>query len=127
MAMWQRQMFLKPISVLKQDVASGVGTDITTWTRFYAIPWNKLGYLKRIEVGRGCDGASGCMTIEIWDNFYDPITLVSGLEKRQDITMPDGTAQMCWDLTEDIPLLGDIYAVPSISGADIKLCSRLMG
>ncbi|GAI38494.1 unnamed protein product, partial [marine sediment metagenome] len=71
MAMFERRLFNKPIAVTKQDMVSGVNfhlpdpyvdPPVTGPTRFFQIPWNKLGYLKRIQIGRGCDGASGCFT-----------------------------------------------------------------
>lgn len=126
MAMFERRLFKKPICVTQQDMSSGVSSTIGTWTSFFSIPWNKLGYLKRIEIGKGCNGASGCVEFDIWDDFYDPITEVSGLVKRKSITIPNGTAQINWDETQDIPLLGNIYAYPSISGLDATICARLM-
>lgn len=139
MAMFERKLFNKPIAVTKQFMASGVDFEglpfpyvadpvppLTGPTRFFQIPWNKLGYLKRIEIGRGCDGASGCFTFEIWDDYADLLTLYSGFTKRKDITVPDGTDQINWDETEDIPLLGTIYGVPSISGVDVTITARLM-
>lgn len=141
------------MSITKQNMASGVGFVLPDplpdpWvdpadrvppeegpTRFFQIPWAKLGYLKRIEIGRGCNGASGCFTFQIWDDFVDDmqaalpgveITDVSGLVKRKDITIPLGTEQINWDETEDIPLLGTIYGVPSISGVSCTLTARTM-
>ena len=126
MAMFERRLFNKPIAVTQQNMSSGVSSAIGSWTPFFTIPWNKLGYLKRIEVGRGCDGASGCLTFEIWDNYADLLTPWSGLEKRKDITIPDGTTQINWDETEDIPLLGAIYGFPSISGVEATITARTM-
>lgn len=135
MAMFERRLFNKPIAVTKQDMVSGVNfhlpdpyvdPPVTGPTRFFQIPWNKLGYLKRIQIGRGCDGASGCFTFQIWDDYEDEITEVSGYEKRKDITIPDAIAQINWDETEDIPLIGTIYGVPSISGVDVTITARTM-
>lgn len=108
-------------------MSSGVSTDISDWTHFFTVPWNKLGYLKRIEIGRGCHAAaSGCALFDIYDDFYDAITEVSGLIKRKAITIPAGVDQINWDETSDIPLIGAIYGVPSISGLDVTLCMRTM-
>jgi hypothetical protein len=125
MAMFERSLFDKPIARTIQAMASGVSSDIATWTFFFGIPWNKLGYLKRVEA----HGPSGVF-IEIWDDFHDPITMVSGLEKRKDLfipcvcTLPEG--QLIEDIDEDIPLLGNIYAVPSLSGVDLTIAVRTM-
>jgi len=128
MAMYERRLFLKPICRTTQGVPSGISSDITDWTMMFNIPWNKLGYLKRIEIGRAChEETSGCVVVDIYDDFYDPITEVSGLVKRKAITIPDDTAQINWDETEDVPLIGAIYVVPQFSGLDITLCARLMG
>lgn len=127
MSMFERRLFTKPIAVTHQGMSSGISSDIDTWTSFFTIPWNKLGYLKRIEVGRTCaPEASGCFVFDIWDDFYDPITEVSGLVKRKAITIPDGTTQINWDETEDIPLIGRIYGFPSISGMDATITARIM-
>jgi len=125
MAMFERSLFDKPISITRQGMTSGVSSDITTGTLFFGIPWNKLGYLKRIEA----HGPSGVF-IEVWDNFYDSITAASGFVKRKDLfipcvcTLPEG--QLTEDITEDIPLLGDIYAFPSLSGVDLTIAVRTM-
>lgn len=126
MAIFERRLFLKPICNTEQDMPSGVSDTISTWTSFFTVPYNKLGYLKRIELGRGCDGASGCFTFDIWDDFYDPITSVSGLVKRKAITIPGGISYINHDETEDIPLIGNIYGVPSISGIDATICMRTL-
>lgn len=126
MAMFERSLFNKPVAVTHKAMVSGVQSLLSTMTNFFTISWNKLGYLKRIEIGRGCNGASGCFQFEIWDDFYDPITEVSGLVARKVITIPDGTAQINWDETEDIPLLGTIYGFPTISGVDVTLTARTM-
>ena len=125
MAMFERSLFNKPISRTIQGMASGVSSDITTGTLFYGTPWNKCTYLKRIEA----HGPSGVF-IEIWDNFEDPITDVSGFVKRKDLfipcvcTLPEG--QLIEDIDEDIPILGDIYAFPSLSGVDLTIACRTM-
>lgn len=125
MAMFERTLFNKPISLTHQNMASGVSSDITTGTLFYGTPWNKCTYLKRIE-GHGPSG----VFIEIWDNFMDPITDVSGFVKRKDLfipcvcTLPEG--QLIEDIDEDIPILGDIYAFPSLSGVDLTIACRTM-
>jgi hypothetical protein len=125
MAMFERSLFNKPIAVTHQQMTSGVSSDITTGTLFFGIPWNKLGYLKRIEA----HGPSGVF-IEVWDNFYDSITAASGFVKRKDLfipcvcTLPEG--QLIEDIDEDIPLLGDIYAFPSLSGVDLTIAVRTM-
>jgi len=125
MAMFERSLFDKPISITRQGMTSGVSSDITTGTLFFGIPWNKLGYLKRIEA----HGPSGVF-IEVWDNFYDSITAASGFVKRKDLfipcvcTLPEG--QLIEDIDEDIPLLGDIYAFPSLSGVDLTIAVRTM-
>ena len=123
--MFERTLFNKPISLTHQNMASGVSSDITTGTLFYGTPWNKCTYLKRIE-GHGPSG----VFIEIWDNFMDPITDVSGFVKRKDLfipcvcTLPEG--QLIEDIDEDIPILGDIYAFPSLSGVDLTIACRTM-
>ncbi len=130
MAMFERRMFLKPICATHQFMASGIATDIETWQDFFTIPWNKLGYLKRIEIGRTCSefAYSGCVKFEIYDDFYDPITEVSGLVKRKSITIPFGVDQISLDETEDVPLIGTIYGFSEmVSGLDVTLCARLMG
>lgn len=132
MGMYERRLFLKPVCRTEQYVASGISGDSESWTRILTIPWDKLGYLKRIEIGRTCEAeASGCATLDIWDDFYMPETdegdEVSGLIKRKAITIPLNTEQINWDETSDIPLIGDIYVCPSLSGWDITLCARLMG
>jgi hypothetical protein len=125
MAMFERSLFDKPIAMTIQSLPSGVSSDITTGTLFFGIPWNKLGYLKRIQA----HGPSG-VSIEIWDNFNDSITDTSGFEKRKDVfipcvcTLPDG--QLIEDIDEDIPILGDIYAFPSLSGVDLTITVRTM-
>ncbi|GAI40323.1 unnamed protein product, partial [marine sediment metagenome] len=71
MAMFERRLFNKPIAVTIQNMEAGQ-------TEFFQIPWNKIGYLKRIEIGRTCaPEASGCFTFEIWDDFEDGITETS--------------------------------------------------
>jgi len=127
MAMYERRLFLKPICKTERNVPSGVSSDITTGTHFFGSPWNRLMYLKRIEIGRGCNGVSGCAEVEIWDNFSDSVTGVSGFEERKHITIPDGTAQLNWDETADVPILGDVWVFPSISGLDITICAQTMG
>lgn len=127
MAMFERRLFLKPICHTEQYMPSGVEGDLSTWTRFFGIPWDHLGYLKRIEIGRTCDGVSGCFFVQIWDNFYDPITEVSGLIKRKDITVPEGITQINWDETSDAPLIGDLYVYTPVSGLVITLCAQTMG
>jgi len=121
--MFERALFNKPIARTIQNMMSGVSSDITTGTLFFNVPWAKLGYLKRVE----CHGPSGVF-IEIWDDFDDPITDVSGFVKRKDLfipcvcTLPEG--QLIEDITEDIPILGDIYAFPSLSGVDLTIAVR---
>lgn len=125
MAMFERALFNKPIAMTIQSMASGVSSDITTGTLFFGIPWNKLGYLKRVQ----CHGPSG-VVIEIWDDFIDSVTLASGFVKRKDLfipcvcTLPEG--QLIEDIDQDIQLLGDIYAFPSLSGVDLTIAVRTM-
>jgi len=125
MAMFERSLFNKPIARTIQGMASGVSSDITTGTLFFAIPWNKLGYLKRVEA----HGPSGVF-IEIWDDFDDPVTDVSGFVKRKDLMIPCvcelSEGQLIEDIDEDIPLLGSIYAFPSLSGVDLTIAVRTM-
>ena len=125
MAMFERSLFNKPIAVTHQHMMSGVSSDITTGTWFFGIPWNKLGYLKRVE----CHGPSGVF-IEIYDDFEDPLTDASGFQKIKDLfipcvcTLPEG--QLIEDIDEDIPVLGDLYVFPSLSGVDLTLTVRTM-
>ncbi len=125
MSMFERSLFNKPIALTHQDMASGYSGDITTGTLFFGIPWNKLGYLKRVEI----HGPSGVL-VEIWDDFIDPITDASGFVKRKDLMIPCVCAlsegQLIENIDEDIPLLGDIYAFPSLSGVDLTIAVRTM-
>lgn len=126
MSIFLRKSFNKPIAVTHQGMASG--TDVS----FFQIPFAKLGYLKRIQVGRGCNGASGCIELDIFDTFADPLTgsewPVPGVMqvKRKSITIPPSIAQLNWDETEDIPLLGLITAASSVSGIDMTITARLI-
>lgn len=129
MSMFERALFNKPIANTHQFMASGSATDISTWQDFFTVPWNRLGYLKRIEIGRTCAEfvQSGCVKFEIYDDFYDPITEVSGLIKRKSITIPFGVDQINWDETEDIPLLGTVYGFAEmVSGLDVTLTMRTL-
>lgn len=125
MAMFERALFLKPVARTIQGMASGVSSNITTGTLFFGIPWNKLGYLSRVQ----CHGPSGVF-IEIWDNFIDSVTLASGFQKIKDLfipcvcTLPEG--QLIEDINQDIPVLGDIYVFPSLSGVDLTIACRTM-
>jgi len=125
MAMFERSLFNKPVSVTRQAMMSGVASDITTGTFFFGSPWAKLMYLKRIE----CHGPSGVF-LEIYDDFEDEITGASGFEKRKDLfipcvcTLPEG--QLIEDITEDVPILGDIWVFPSLSGVDLTIACRTM-
>lgn len=125
MAMFERSLFNKPIARTIQGMASGVSSDITTGTFFFGSPWAKLMYLKRIEA----HGPSGVF-IEIYDNFEDEITEASGFQKIKDLfipcvcDLPEG--QLIEDIDEDIPVLGDLYVFPSLSGVDLTIACRTM-
>jgi hypothetical protein len=126
MAMFERALFNKPIAMTKQNMSSGVSSDIATGTLFFGSPWAKLMYLKRIEAY----GPSGVI-IELWDNFSDAVTGASGFEKRKDLKLipsddPTGYGQLIEDIDEDIPILGDIYAFPSLSGVYMTIAARTM-
>lgn len=131
MAMFERKLFKKPIAVTRQDLVSGytfpaggyVEPPTAGPTRFFSIPWDRLGFLKRVEA----TGVSGYdVHLRIYDDYYDEITKASGWEKRKAITIPDGTAQINWDEDQDIPLLGTVYVATDVSGIDVTIGARTM-
>lgn len=131
MSMFERRLFKKPIAVTRQSLVSGsnfpvdgyVEPPTTGPTKFLQIPYNRLGFLKRIE----STGISGFdVHLDIYDDYYDALTEVSGWAKRKSIVIPDGTLFMNHDEDQDIPLLGTIYAATNISGIDVTIACRTM-
>lgn len=120
MSIFVRRLFNKPLAETVQGIASG--TDVT----LFEIPWNRLGFLKRVQIGRGCNGASGCIEFKIYDNYQDTLTDTSGFTKRKSITIPTGVDYINHDETQDIPLLGEITVTSSVSGVDVTIAARTL-
>lgn len=112
--MFQRNLFKKPIDETQRDMASG------TVTSFFTIPWNKLGFLKRVEIKNDTQSAAN---ITIRDNYNDSITSASGYDVKKEIYV-GANSQYDEDIKEDIPLLEEVSAESTVSGCDITLTAR---
>lgn len=124
---FERHTFKKPMSHTEQSIASGTAGDYTTGVSLFSVPWDRIGYLKRVELGRGSDTISGCLTFELWDHFSDDQTDVSGAVKRKDITLPADEDWLELDIDEDIEILEELRAVSTISGIDATVTCRTIG
>jgi len=89
----------------------------------FEVPWDKIGYLKRIE---GLNDTASDADLTVKDSYEDtkPSPEVSGFATRKQFRIAAGSFAS-EDVKEDVPLLGLIRLQSTVSGFDVTITGIL--
>jgi len=115
------------MTILKRKVERPISKTVTATSGatnladVFEVPWNKTGYLKRIE---GLNDTASDADLTVKDSYEDGITGVSGFATRKQFRIAAGTFES-EDVKEDVPLLGLVRLQSTVSGFDVTISGIL--